>query len=141
MARYLVIEFRNNEDADKLAEKVLESSRMGKPMRVVGLFAKPGKPCMCPDWQRVNYGDKNQPVGIARGERFGWWVCERCSRPRRAGHTLVNLIKPSETFAEGDIIDPQYEVTVSSLGVGGISRANIIRPKALTKLKKKKGDN
>jgi hypothetical protein len=139
MARYVVLEFDDNNDAQQFIERVNAENaenrrdRLSFRRRVVAIFVKPGTTCYCWDWQHTNYGDKNREHGIARGEKFGWWVCTRCKKPRKAGHQLVNQILPSQTY-EG-IQHEGFEFGVTGLEVGGIHVDNIPRPK---KLKRKK---
>lgn len=140
MPRYVVIEFPDNKEADWFIEQVNQDCakrrKEGNPFlsRIVGVFVKPGRTCNCPDWGRANYGDKNwQPANIARGEKFGWWVCSRCSKPRKGGHQLVNQLDTSSTY-EGAIFD-DYETCVTSLEVSGFHTNRVKRDK---KLKPKK---
>lgn len=141
MARYVVIEFQDNEDAESFIQQLDSDNsarrKEGEPFlrRVVGIFVRPGKLCDCPDWQTINAGDKNAKHGVERGAKFGWWVCTRCNRPRRAGHQLNNQIVASETF-EGKN-DKGYEMTVTGLQVTGIAIANIDRPKKFRQKKEK----
>lgn len=143
MARYVVVEFAENEDAEDFIRQLNEEcslrrkERLAHIKRVVGVFVPPRKLCECPDWQSTNYGDKNAKHGVERGAKFGWWVCTRCNRPRRAGHQLNNQILASETFEGKD--DKGYEMTVTGLSVTGIAKVNIDRPKKL-RAKTKKGD-
>lgn len=141
MGRYVVVEFVDNADADAFVQRLNEENVQNRNMRklfsrrVVGIFVKPGRTCDCSDWGRANYGDKNWPVGIARGAKFGWWVCTRCNKPRKAGHELANQVMPSETF-EGVIFD-EYETCVTNLQVSGFHTDQIARPKKLRKKKVK----
>lgn len=141
MARYIVVEFSDNAEADafiaQLNEECSRRRKEGNPFirRVVGIFVKPGKTCECSDRHRANYGDKNWlPADILRGEKFGWWVCTRCNRPRAAGHQLNNQIKPSDTY-EGTVFN-DYEFGVTSLDVSGFHTKQIDRPKKLRRKKK-----
>lgn len=143
MARYVVIEFPDNEDAEEFIRRtndLNEDARKEKlsfRRRIVGVFVKPGKTCECLDRNKANYGDKNWPhATIARGEKFGWWVCSRCNRPRAAGHQLVNQLLMSETY-EGTVFN-DFEFGVTSLDVSGIHTNNIKRSKKLRHKKKGK---
>lgn len=136
MARYIVVEFADNGDAEAFISAVAGDSKVDGKRRVVGVFVKPIKLCGCADWRHINYGDKNREHEVVRGERFGWWICTRCKRPRRAGHQLVNQIKASETYPERDW-HPEYEMTVTGLDVSGIHIDNINRPKKLRKWRKR----
>jgi hypothetical protein len=101
MARYLVIEFQDNESAEKLMEQVHRASASGALYRVVGLFIKPRNTCKCyrheaSNYQRVKLGQ----TGIRYGQKYGWWVCSRCNRPREAGHQLINQLGVGELAAD-----------------------------------------
>ena len=141
MARYIVLDFDRNEDAEAFVAELTSGAEMGertwnKVSRVVGIFVKPGRTCNCSDAKRINYGDKNEKWGINRGLKFGWWVCERCGKPRKAGHQLVNQVSAT-SHPEGPSFDG-YEMTVTSLSVTGIARANLKRKKKLRDKSKRK---
>lgn len=126
MARYLVIEIEDKDAAEKLMQQINTKTRAGAGLRVAGLFAKPGKTCKCPDARRANFGDKNwQPATILRGGRFGWWVCSRCNRPRKAGHQLVNLLKLSDLLPGVEY--DGYEFGITDLCVSGFAKEQINR--------------
>lgn len=143
MARYVVIEFTDNVDAEAFIQQfdsdneARRSAREPFLRRIVGVFIKPGKTCQCWDAGHINYGDKNKDAGIARGEKFGWWVCTRCNRPRAAGHQLVNQLLLSECY-EGTVFN-NYEFGVQGLYVSGIHTDQVDRPKRLRRKKPKKG--
>lgn len=143
MARYVVVEFDDNGVADEfvqlIADRNKQSRKQGEPLggRIVGVFVKPGKTCECSDRNRANYGDKNwKHAAIARGEKFGWWVCTRCNRPRAAGHVLVNQLAMSDTY-EGTIYN-DFEFCVTNLDVTGIHTKQVKRHKKLRPKKKGK---
>ena len=96
-SRYVLLEFDNAEQADKLREQVDRATRAGKSYRVVGYFAKPQAPyCGCGKETET----RNSPSTLKRGKKFGWWVCTECKRPAASISGLVNLMFPS------DIIKP-----------------------------------
>lgn len=135
MGRYVVIDFDRNEDAEAFLKGMERGHMDGRRLRevsarVVGIFVKPGRTCNCSDQDRANFGDKNYKFsGISLGGKFGWWICDRCKKPRKAGHQLRNQILPSE-HPEGPSFD-DYEMTVTGLQVTGIYRKNIKRKKRL----------
>ena len=141
MARYVVLEFFDNVEAEKFVREVNGQNEINRSARrpflkrVVGVFVKPGKTCECGDATRINYGDKNQKHGITRGEKFGWWVCTRCNRPRAAGHQLENQIKLSETYQ--GVVFNDYEFGVTQLSVSGFHTDQLSRPKKLRRKKSK----
>lgn len=141
MARYVLVEFSRNEDAEAFVKSVNQANkdyrtdRVPFVRRVVGIFVKPGKTCECGDAARINYGDKNQKQGIERGGKFGWWVCTRCGRPRAGGHQLVNQLRMGDTY-EGPVFN-DYEFCVTDLAVTGIHTSQIERPKRFRRKKVK----
>jgi hypothetical protein len=137
MARYVVIEFDDNSVAETFVADHAETIR-GDGQRIVGVFVKPGKTCDCPDMARANYGDKNWKfAGIGRGEKFGWWVCTRCNRPRKAGHQLNNQIRMAERFESPSWGDYEFEVT--GLQITGVHKDQFKRKKKLRRKKVKNG--
>lgn len=138
MARYIVIEFERNETAEAFIKDWQEGKEAfpSNFSRIVGIFVKPGRTCNCWDKDRINYGDKLKDVGISRGAKFGWWVCGRCGKPRKAGHQLVNQISAAD-HPEGPSFD-DYEMTVTGLSITGIHRKQIKRKKKLRDKEKRK---
>lgn len=141
MARYLVLEFKDNDQAQHFMDKILSESRGGALYRVVGLFVRPGRTCKCWDWNKKNYQDpskmKHSGSGIQRGEKFGWWVCTDCGKPRKSGHHLVNQLAPNKVFTDV-VTEDEYEMVVSQLQITGILTSRVDRPKKLKPKKKKK---
>lgn len=141
MARYVVVEFDDNAAAEEFIQQVAEGNQKARKMnlpwtkRIAGVFVKPGRTCTCWNKERINYGDKNEQHGIARGEKFGWWVCTNCNKPRAAGHQLVNQLTLSNTY-EGTVYN-DYEFCLTELSVTGIHTQNIDRPKKLRRKKEK----
>lgn len=97
MARYVLLQFDNNEDAEQFVEGVKkDAEEFGDQavMAAVGLFAKP-----------TNFCD-HEPVkgGGARGKTFGWYVGRCCNRARRGRQFMRNLLfDPSGDILDSDI--------------------------------------
>ena len=156
MARLVVVEFQDNVEAIAFIKELDSSNSANRReghsfrRRVVGVFIPPGARCGCGDWNLANIRnpDKagNNGAGIVRGEKFGWWVCTRCKKPRMGSHTLVNQMTLSETYEGPTHEQPAgtgtaacaYEVQIDSLGIAGIAKKNIDRPKKLRRKKAKK---
>lgn len=97
--RFLLIEFDDATQADKLKSQIDEATRRGRGYRVVGLFARPGNDyCLCGTWTT----GRNRNTSLKRGEKFGWWVCTTCKKPAPMMVGLKNLVKPE------DIINPVF---------------------------------
>lgn len=96
MARYMVIEFDDDNQADALRAKIDIATKSGKGFRVVGLFARPRNTCKCYK-EMKDY--KVWGKEIVRGAKFGWWVCGDCRKALTRDHQLNNLM------GKDDIID------------------------------------
>ena len=77
MARYVVVEFTDNADAEEFIQRTNDlnanarKARIPFSRRIVGVFVKPGLICMCSDWAKAS--DKNwHAVEVLKGEKFGW---------------------------------------------------------------------
>lgn len=91
MARYLLIEFDENDSADRMRAQINAAEANGKSFRVIGMFSKPGRLCDC-------LTDSGKSV---RGAKFGWWLCAECRRPKSGSpQTLRNMIDDPETPAK-----------------------------------------
>lgn len=135
MAKYVVIEFDSNDEADDFVKRMNRHTKEGFLYRVVGLFVKPFPNCSCPDASHINYGDKNRKQGIRFNRRYGMWVCTRCKRPRAAGHQLTNQLSMLDLY-EGPRSN-DYEEQVTQLAVTGIHKNHLKgRPKHLKRKKK-----
>jgi hypothetical protein len=108
MARYVLLEFDDDNDAEAFAEMV----KHGAPeatMRAVGMYKKPTMFCECP-----NPGDKS-----VLGKKYNWWVHKDCGRPK-AGHwqNPRNLLKPDERIATRQqmisLIEPRQETFINA---------------------------
>jgi ribosomal protein L37AE/L43A len=87
MARYLVIEFDNNDEADNFAEMTAD----GASMRVVAMYMKPTQFCECP----------NPEEKSVRGKKYGLWVCRMCNKPhKKMFQSPKNLLVPDEKPAQ-----------------------------------------
>jgi hypothetical protein len=140
MARYLVIEFLDNDQADAFLKKIDEQTKAGKKYRVVGLFSPPRIfSCKCPITSGTGSALYKNPKP-ERGEKFGWWLCGTCHKPRPGGHQLNNLLSLGELFGraprlkklktyEDQIDGRNYEFRVSSLSIFEVPLHNIARKK------------
>jgi len=104
MARYVLLEFQDDNTAEKFMDKIALAK--GK-FRVVGLFVKPRRWCVCTPASGYH---KNQ---IVRGVKYGWWVCIVCKRPRKGGHQLTNILPPFK----GPVDEDEYTTTCTSIDV------------------------
>lgn len=106
MAKYVLLSFDNDEDADILLRDAQEypDGRLltpvqenDLPFKIVAVFKKPTQFCQCtPEERRGTVG--------TRGRKYGWYVCGRCKKPAANGSQVIyNLL-------EGDI--PAWERVV-----------------------------
>jgi hypothetical protein len=96
MARYVLLEFDDNAEADNFVNMLNGGDFDGHPaevmpggtVRVRGVYFKPTLFCECP-----NPGDRS-----ARGEKWGLWIHRDCGKPKRG-----NVQHPRNlTFTEAE---------------------------------------
>jgi hypothetical protein len=122
MARFLLIEFENDAQAEMLRAKIDAETRKGKPFRVAGLFARPRKFCNCP--KPVGY-HKNQ---VTRGVKFGWNVCTICRRVVAGSHRANNLLTAQELMMmPGETPSRGLEYRADTVGIFEVPVRNIER--------------
>lgn len=143
MARYIVLEYIDNEEAEEAVRQQNKATKNGDRTRVIGMFAPPKIfACKC---DRVD--GKYRRAKAERGDKFGWWLCGTCNKPRSGGHNLNNLIPLNEVLGKGPsgmtILDrdngSHYEWKVSQLMIFEVPLDNIKRKKKrILKLKSRK---
>lgn len=136
MTRLIVLEFRNDAEAEAFTERIDEATKKGKRYRIVGIFAPPRIfACKC-----GTVDAKYRRAKAERGAKFGWWICGECGKPRApGGHTLENLVPMRELYGRGPTgMTPlpedktngyHYEWRISSLGIFEVPLDNIKRKK------------
>jgi hypothetical protein len=83
MAKYVLLAFNSDADADAYVKRVQEDGWVptertySDPVVVRGMWKKPTKFCSC-------IGGGKQSHGFVRGTKYGWWVCARCHKPTEA---------------------------------------------------------
>ena len=114
MSRFVLLEFEDDDLAEKFIAKTQNHTEQGANYRVAGLFARPNIWCKCP----FQIAGVNRPVN--RGKKYGWWVCAWCKKPRPGTHHLVNIIPtPPEP------ISPRYyQYGVDNLSVYEVPNPN-----------------
>lgn len=113
MARYLLVEFDDNDAADRMRAQIDTATEAGKGMRVAGLFAVPTSWCICPQ------SDGYYANEVVRGSKLGWWVHKACRKARVGTHNLANLIRASERSYRADA---DYIEFVSSVNIFEMKR-------------------
>jgi len=88
MARYLLLEFDDDEPAEKLLGQINDAAARGRPYRVIGMYRRPSVFCKC-----------GNPSGKqVRGARFGWWVCVDCHKVISGNHQILgNMLDDPDT--------------------------------------------
>jgi hypothetical protein len=84
VAKYVLIEFDNDQDADKLIGAIdIWSSRLSEMLheeleepKVIAEFKKPTQFC-----EHTHNDRLRQRKGMETGQRFGWLVCGICKKP------------------------------------------------------------
>jgi len=100
MAKYLLIQFDRNEDADAFAQSLMNAP--DTTLHLMAVYQKPTQFCECeePDDKSV------------RGQKYGFWVCTKCKKPR-AGlwQSPTNQLRPDEHIGRRrmqlSIVEPQ----------------------------------
>jgi 23S rRNA C2498 (ribose-2'-O)-methylase RlmM len=97
VAKYVLIEFDNDQDADKLIGAIdIWSSRLSEMLheeleepKVIAEFKKPTQFC-----EHTHNDRLRQRKGMETGQRFGWLVCGICKKPTRGGGQIIfNLLE------------------------------------------------
>ena len=86
MGRYVLLEFDDNEKADLYVESLqarIADYPLAEP-RPVAMFTKPAKLCECAEREEKSF----------RGQKFGWWCCPKCRRPKSRSGQNLNTIWP-----------------------------------------------
>lgn len=83
MAKYVLLEFGDDEEADEFCQRFTEDVEERAKYQRVGIYAfvravykKPTKFCECK-------GDMRKRA-FTRGRKYGWWVCTKCGKPTAA---------------------------------------------------------
>ncbi|HVI77654.1 MAG TPA: hypothetical protein VM715_05730 [Candidatus Acidoferrum sp.] len=78
---HVVLEFDSEASAKEFVhENVLYDGWINRLWRgkVIGVFKRPTKFCDCPEVQKVSKGNTYRNV---QGQKYGWWVHDKCGRP------------------------------------------------------------
>lgn len=112
MARYVLLSFEDNAEAEKFVEegigigRVLESMTGDLKMRfkILAMFAQPTQFCGgaaagCTQTGRVR--------AYSRGKKYGWWVCVGCMKPAKHGpeKTARAVVSQGVNLLEGSSDD------------------------------------
>jgi ribosomal protein L37AE/L43A len=93
VARYVVVEFDDNDEADSFVNTlgVFNPSDDGSSMRVIASYMKPTQFCECPKPEEKS----------VRGKKYGLWVCRMCNKPhKKMWQSPRNLLAPDEKIAQ-----------------------------------------
>ena len=113
MSKYVLVEFEDNEAADKLVAQITKRADDGATFRIAGVYQRPNAWCGCP----FQIAGETRPV--ARGKKFGWWICQWCKKPRPGTHQLESISSDTRP-----INDRKYQY-----GVGILSIAEVPNPR------------
>lgn len=83
--RLVIIEFEDNDEAQRLVDKLTRDAHDGKGRRAVGLIPVPTQFCECDPTTRK----------CGRTTKFGWWVCLACKKAQPGWQSPVNLLTPT----------------------------------------------
>ena len=120
MSRYVLVEFEDDEAAEKLRKMIDAQTAAGKRYRVAGIFARPKGVCQCP---RVEGYHK---ALVVRGRRFGWNTCVACKKAKPGAHRPNNLLSIGELLRmPGTPPAHGYEYRVDTVGIFEVPIKNI----------------
>lgn len=91
MAKYVLLSFDSDQDADEFVNIVQEGEYPSSPNTRVGevhaIFKKPTQFCQCTREQR-------RGKVLQTGAKFGWLVCGNCYKPTKGGGQVIpNLLE------------------------------------------------
>lgn len=91
MGRYLLLEFDDNDSADRMRAQIDNAEANGKAFRVIGVWGKPARLCDC----------AVRSESSLKGSRWGWWVCPVCRRPKAGSpQSMGNRLDHPDTPAK-----------------------------------------
>lgn len=115
MAKYVVLSFKDNDDADEYVQELTKSFEHSLAAEVVGVFQQPTQFCTC-------QGTKGRISAWTKGLKYGWWVCKRCKKPAEATagpvHQMRMVVGQGTNLLEIEG-DKPAEVTDKGWGVFG----------------------
>lgn len=84
MAKYILLSFDNDKDAEEFVQAMQKQDTSGRPfipegVAVRGVWKKPTQFCDC-----ALRGRNTKGRAWTRGKKFGWWVCTVCHKPSQA---------------------------------------------------------
>jgi hypothetical protein len=90
MAKYVLIQFDNDDDAEGFVGG-LTTTNPNASVKVAGIFKKPTLFCEC-----VPQEEKS-----ARGAKWGWWICKKCGRCKKGQwQSPRNLLDPADILSK-----------------------------------------
>lgn len=120
MARYVLLEFADNAEADAFVLKQMDKTLKGATRRVVGYFFRPTKFCECGPIPQTKLKTE-----VTLGARFGVRVHRTCRRPRReVGCAPRNLLDPADSPIKMRTAFLTIRGESQGKGMGGTLQAN-----------------
>ena len=93
MAKYAILQFDNDEEADAFIGTLQTSLVTATTIRVVAVYKKPTLFCEC----------ENPSERSIRGAKWGWWLCKNtgCGKPKKGNFQQPrNLVEAEGTRSE-----------------------------------------
>jgi hypothetical protein len=88
MARYVVISFDDNDEADSF----VKHNMLGHGSTIEAVFAKPTVFCDSNKSCFVKLGARKSH-SFTRGKKYGWWVCSTCKKPNHRNSSPEKLMR------------------------------------------------
>lgn len=86
-------------DDDEVADKLMQKLSAGSGWRIAGWFQVPRTRCKCTGYHDGGNQRLPNPKVWLRGQKFKWWVHDKCLRPGWGCMTLFNQMpRTDRTF-------------------------------------------
>jgi hypothetical protein len=88
MGRYILLEFDDDDQAEKFGSKIIAAHARGARFSIIGIFQKPPtKRCEC-----LNRSTEPKNTENRRHKKTGFWYCSRCKRVRPGWQSPRNFL-------------------------------------------------
>lgn len=106
MGRYILIEFDNDDSAERLCAQINTATEAGKPFRIAGIFQRPpAKRCECGSLRVPTQSRSRLDNGVRRHKKTGFYYCTRCKRVLKGWQSPRNFLDnpdlPADFFSKG----------------------------------------
>lgn len=104
--RLVVIEFDDNDEAQRLVDKLTRDALDSKGRRPVALIPVPTQFCECDPTTRNN----------GRTVKYRWWICQDCRKAQQGWQSPINLLQPLDHITEQSMSVSYYAYPHMKIG-------------------------